>query len=221
MVYDVREDVVNVGGDATPNIAKVLTCQNERGKARPRTPAQRVLESLKAEGGGVGCGDLLRPLLPNGSFFQKHADNVAAFLLFIHARQEHKCMEMEWKREMHNELKIAYALSTLFSLFMAIGQECFERKRLGWLPYSQNHILAGTFFTNMYRETDRGTMFLRRNVIMKRGTDRDLLFKELRINIDDYVFQTRACARMYVLFPFIQPLMLTDHPQDNLLPPGK
>ena len=81
--------------------------------------------------------------------------------------------------------KTALALSPLFSLFMAIGQECFERKRLGWLPYSHNHVLSGTFFTNMYRETDRGTMFLRRNVIMKRGTDRDLLFKELFINFND------------------------------------
>ena len=99
-------DVVNVGGDASPNIAKVLSCQKERGKARPRTPGQRVLESLKAEGGGVGCGELLKPLLPHGSNFQKYADNVAAFLLFIHARQEQSGISMDWKREMQSDPRL-------------------------------------------------------------------------------------------------------------------
>jgi hypothetical protein len=95
-------------------------------KKKPKYPAERVLVSLGAE---LGCGDVLTNYLSKSH--RKSAGAVAAFMHFVHARQE-----------------------------------IFKQKSSGkFPPYTNNEVMSSKWFTNMYRELDRGTMYFRKQIL--------------------------------------------------------
>ena len=95
-------------------------------KKKPKSPAERVLVSLGAE---VGWGEVLSKYLPKSH--RKTADAVAAFMHFVHERQE-----------------------------------IFKHKSSGkFPPYTNNEVMSKNWFTNMYRELDRGTMYFRKQIL--------------------------------------------------------
>jgi len=53
-----------------------------------------------------------------------------------------------------------------FILFIHERQKIFELKNSGSCPpYTENKVMAEKWFTNMYRELDRGTMYFRKNIL--------------------------------------------------------
>lgn len=114
---------------------KVLTLKSETfnenlseapKKKKAKSPAERVLVSLGAD---IGSGDVLGNYLSKSH--RKSSDPLAAFIHFIHERQE------------------IYKLRST-------GQAP---------PYTINEVMSSKWFTNMYRELDRGTMYFRNQIL--------------------------------------------------------
>jgi len=129
-------NVANILKEQDLNVAKIkkelteIATKNQKPdivkKKKPKYPAERVLVSLDAE---IGCGDVLTNYLSKSH--RKSADAVAAFMHFVHARQE-----------------------------------IFKHKSSGKsAPHTTNEVMSSKWFTNMYRELDRGTMYFRKQIL--------------------------------------------------------